>query len=263
MVKTAELEKITETVSEKVLEQFADKLTESWIDRIAEKVTESITRELELKFENKIRDLDERINELGEKINELDNTAVDRANTIHLQSNKIESLQKENEKLGDIISSLSTRVEQLESIHHELSTKKEINDINEWVEERTNRQLRQTLIIKGVPEAPEEQTWDDTKRVLAQTIASNVNTTEHNVFHHVLNRVHRGRANPRKSIRDIYANLYQWEHCEKLVEDFRLLNISGKTNIKLEFKYGPRNYQWLCGIPDQIIRETARSQKRR
>ena len=240
MVKSADLDKITETVAERVIEQFAEKLTESWIDRIAQKVTESITAALELKFEDKLRDLNDKINEIGERINTSDNNVVDNTNIIQTQNEKIESLREENVELGEIITTLATRVQQLENTQHKVPSQKEIDELSERVEECTNRQLRQTLIIKGVPETREEQTWADTKRVLASTIATNVHTSEDNVYHHVLNRVHRGRPNPRKTVRDIYANVYQWEHCERLVEDFRKLNISGQTNIQVEYKYGPR-----------------------
>ena len=233
MVKSAELDKITEAVTERVLEEFEEKLTESWVDRVAQKITENITKALELKFEENLRDL-------GERLNDLDKTIADHVNTITLQSSKIESLKDENGHLGDLISSLTTRIDQLENVSHVIPSKKEIEEPNERVEERTNRQLRQTLIIKGVPEAPEEKTWADTKHILARTIADSVHTTEQNAYHNVLNRVHRGRPNPRKPVRDIYANLYQWEHCEQLVEDFRKLNVSGQSNIRIEYKNGPR-----------------------
>lgn len=106
------------------------------------------------------------------------------------------------------------------------------------MEERTNRQLRQTLVFKGIDEIPHEK-WADTKKLLGDTISECVGVTQ--LFGvQMLNRVHRGRPNPNKhNQRDIYANLYSWEVCEKLVEDFRQLNIQGHSYIRVEYKYGP------------------------
>ena len=122
---------------------------------------------------------------------------------------------------------------------------KEIDEVKERLEERTNRQLRQTLVIKGVRELPNKgpkgETWEETKQLLASTIAKNVKTSYDNAYK-MLNRVHRSRptANPNKrGQRDIFANLFSWDHCDKLVEDFRLLNVRGHSNIHVEFKYGP------------------------
>ena len=231
MVKQADLDKITEDVTN-MFTKFEEKITETWIEKIAQKITQNITAALDLKFED-------RFNALNERIDTIDDTVASHAATIIKHSSKIDELTAENGTLINTIAELCIRVDKLESTHHSVPSSEEIEALSERVEERTNRQLRQTLIFKGIPEK-DEKTWADTKCVLAQTIASSVGTTENNAYQ-VLNRVHRGRPNPQKgNQRDIYANIHNWEHCEKLVEDFRKLNISGHSNIRCEFKYGPR-----------------------
>ena len=116
----------------------------------------------------------------------------------------------------------------------------ELEELSERLEERTNRQLRQTLIFKGIHELENEKTWADTKAHLATNISQCVGVTQTFALQ-MLNRVHRGRPNPRNARqRVIYANLYSWEICGKLVHDFRRLNIEGKSQIRVEYKYGPR-----------------------
>ena len=65
--------------------------------------------------------------------------------------------------------------------------------------------------------------------------------TDDNAYQ-LLNRVHRSHStdNPKKrGRRDIFANIFRWDMCEKLVEDFRHLNIRGQTNVQIKYKYGP------------------------
>ena len=164
------------------------------------------------------------------------------------QGDEIIFLKSENVKLQQTIEDLAERIGNLEtapacSQTHLPETNdilKEIDSVKERLEERTNRQLRQTIVVKGVKEQPKE-TWEITKQLLASTIAENVNTSYSNAYQ-LLNRVHRGRPTDdphKRGQRDIYANIYSWAHCERLVQDFRSLNVRGQTNVRIEYKYGP------------------------
>ena len=70
------------------------------------------------------------------------------------------------ETYAKTIESLTARIEALESLlknqrnQHELTdqtTKDRIRATEEMVEERTNRQLRKTLVIRGVPEQQQHE----------------------------------------------------------------------------------------------------------
>ena len=50
-----------------------------------------------------------------------------------------------------------------------------VNNLKEVVEERTNEQLRETLIFKNIPEIENEK-WEDTRKILAEIISNNINT---------------------------------------------------------------------------------------
>ena len=116
----------------------------------------------------------------------------------------------------------------------------QIHNIEERIEDRTNRQLRQTLIIVGVKESRDE-TWNDTRDLLAETISKNLKTS-FNSADKMLNRVHRASrkdphhpGNPRR----IFAAVHQWDDCEMLVEKFRELNVSGRSGVRINYMHGP------------------------
>lgn len=95
------------------------------------------------------------------------------------------------------------------------------------MEDRTNRQLRQTIVITGVEELQDES-WDDTRELLAEEISKGLKNS-FNSADKMLNRVHRGSRSrdpkyenmPRK----IFAALYCWSDCEHIINSFRDLII--------------------------------------
>lgn len=115
-----------------------------------------------------------------------------------------------------------------------------MTDIEERIESRTNRQLRQTLVFRHIPENKEaEKNWDDTTNIIAGKIASlcDVSAVEAKAM---INRCHRG-GNPKhydarkQKFRPIYANLFSWQNCEKILLNAR----SPDSHVYVDYKYGP------------------------
>ena len=189
-----------------------------------------------------LRPINDTLSRLESKINE-------HSSVLALHEEELSSIKRENSNLQQIVDELAARLHTLENSpscdyaqHQDTNTSlsEELNNVKERLEERTNRQLRQTLVFKGIKEAPKE-TWESTKQLLATTISNNVGTSYNNAYQ-LLNRVQRSGPtdNPQKrGQRDIYANLHNWDHCERLVRDFRHLNIRGQTNVRVDYKYGP------------------------
>ena len=108
--------------------------------------------------------------------------------------------------------------------------------IEERIEERTNRQMRQTLVFRGIKEEVSEKTWSDTDSLLADTLGTALDIDATNM----INRCHRtgnpdyyagvGRARP------IAAAMHSWKDCERIIEHFR----KDGSNIFVDYKYGPR-----------------------
>ena len=121
----------------------------------------------------------------------------------------------------------------------------QISDLTNLLEERTNRQLRNTLVFKGIPEAPNEKTWEDTKSVLAEACAHSLPNLEAGQARNLFERAHRshfkGKDDMKAGRRDIFVKVYDWNQGEKLKENFRKLRSQNSdVRISCDQKYGPR-----------------------
>ena len=116
---------------------------------------------------------------------------------------------------------------------------KDLCDLTELVEDRTNRQMRNTLVFKNVPKTVKEKSWNDTQNVLSSTVAKALKVKPETIAK-VFERVHRGRDRKDGGPPHIFAKVFNWNDSERLKSDIRDLNIKKKTSIHCEQKYGPR-----------------------
>ena len=120
--------------------------------------------------------------------------------------------------------------------------------IEERIEERTNRQLRKTLVFRGIPEKSSEgaepgqpETWAETEAILAKEIAKHCELPE-DVASGLVERAHRSAPNPRykgTGPRPIFAALYDWKKSELCKEKFKEKNIAKAFSITCDQKCGP------------------------
>ena len=120
----------------------------------------------------------------------------------------------------------------------------QIHKLTNQLEERTNRQLRSTLVFKGIPEPPHEKFWEDTKTVLTEAVVNTVPNLNVQRARELFERVHRsgytGKDGCKKGRRDIFVKMYDWNHGEQLNEDFRAARLSDREmKFSCEQKYGP------------------------
>ena len=107
--------------------------------------------------------------------------------------------------------------------------------MREQLEERTNRQLRKTLVFRGIPEADGEKNWQHTENLVASKIAETLGVTSDETIN-MIDRCHRG-GNPKyyqNKNRPIYAAMHSWKQCEDIIWTARK-----KKNILVDYKYGP------------------------
>ena len=113
-----------------------------------------------------------------------------------------------------------------------LSTR--LREIEEVIEERTNRQLRKTLVVRGIPELDGEK-WVDTESILSKKISETLKV-EVSVAAGMIDRCHRG-GNPhyyKDKPRPIFAAMHSWKMCEDIIWEARK-----KKTMFVEYKYGP------------------------
>ena len=89
----------------------------------------------------------------------------------------LKTLQETNKSLQETVKRLTDRLNSVEETLKELTAEKQLDSsssspissgieeriiqLEELVEERTNRQLRKTLFIKGIAESDQEKSWFD------------------------------------------------------------------------------------------------------
>ena len=137
-----------------------------------------------------------------------------RLDNYEVQLNKLErSIQHTDNRVGDIIVqvedsnqkflSLSNRVKDLEEklalleglpakVEHLEDVPDKVSQLAELVEERTNRQLRETLIFRNIPEEEGESSYKATKDLLAKVIHQHTNIGYEYVLGQI-KRTHRER----------------------------------------------------------------------
>ena len=109
--------------------------------------------------------------------------------------------------LVSIIKKLTDRVESLETTIAGLASKEEpsiqpqpdtpdlsqrVKDLEEALEERTNRQLRKTLVFRNIPEHESEKKWSATKDLLATKISDVMEDVDKSEALQMIDRCHRG-----------------------------------------------------------------------
>ena len=112
-----------------------------------------------------------------------------------------------------------------------------VKALEKTMEDRINRQLRQTLVIRNIPEEPQEKSWSDTTDVVAGKIADLLDLG-FDEARDLINRCHRGGKpsyyKEKKKIRPIYVAMMRWGTCEELVHASR-----SQRQFFIDYKYAP------------------------
>ena len=181
--------------------------------------------------------------------NELSSVEVDITAVGDTQCSSCSTLLQVVEALTNEVKDLRGEVQSLKnsSVEQDVPTiptsvtddlEKRVDELEEKLEARINRQLRKTLILRRVPESANEKQWRDTKAVVASKIAGALDTTEEAALD-MIDRCHRGgkKAYYDRVMRDrpIYIAMMRWEDCEALVTKSQ-----AARDVFFEHKNGPR-----------------------
>jgi len=171
-------------------------------DELTKENIESILKKLK-QTENNIKGtLKSEITNLKNEITEL------KTEILSLQTEK-ETLQTQYENLkkqSEIDKkSLTKVIQDTKENKNKLTDYQTTNcSIIEYAEDRVNRQLRKTLIFKGIPEKTRDQqeenkkeTWDETADILATNISEICQDIDYDEAWNMVERCHRSRPSPR------------------------------------------------------------------
>ena len=165
----------------------------------------------------------------------------------------IESLRASLEEVSNIAKSALKLAEEQKAIIEDLKTSKgkiesapsRITDLEELIEERTNRQLRKTLVFHGISSEDDNnskyESWKDTEVLVRKTISKVLCIPYEKTD--MIERCHRGArsSNYKGNLPNpIYAAIYDWKDCELILEKFREHNMTNRDSpLRAEYKYGP------------------------
>ena len=212
--------------------------------------TNPITKaDLNILLKNQLKEIQASYNETIEKLQAtIDRTALLAENA----TKRVQELEKELDKTKTEVSVLKGENKRLKEKVNNVSSNQ--HSLEERIEDRTNRQLRKTLVFRGIPEQPSTATdgaetathktesWQETKDLLADQISEICALPKPDAAA-MLERAHRSAPNPRykgTASRPIYVALFDWNQSQLCIEKFRQHNITNKNSkISCEQKYGP------------------------
>ena len=114
-----------------------------------------------------------------------------------------------------------------------------LSEKDEEIEDLRNRQMRKTLVFKGIKESDAEKSWDDTEQSLIMTIKEACTEFPDDAIERC-HRVQKKRYS-RTGSRDIVAQFYSWKDAEKVRQEFAKKNSRDRSfGVFCSQKYGPR-----------------------
>ena len=184
----------------------------------------------------KVTDFETRLGELEEWVADADinieniNTKVD---------NGIAQCNESMKHLADRVAALEEKQKLVEE------TPNDINQMKELIEERTNRQLRETLIFKNIPEQGKES-YEKTREILAEVISDNCPNIDYEEAFTQIKRCHREKpktnadGQSRAGKRHIYSAMMNWYKCQEIIDAFKKKCIDDDNfSVYVDQKYGP------------------------
>ena len=197
----------------------------------------------------------EKIDSFGERLDRFDQR-LDRIDGDHLlHAQKFEQIEGRvdeiDSKITNNLAGVYDRLAVVEQklCHQETEMSQQVklltaeNDkIKEELENRTNRQLRQTLIFKNIPENKRDESYADVKTLLADVISTYTDISKEDAVAGIV-RAHREakrEGSDREGKRKIFAAFLDWELPQKVLDQFRKKSIEDRTfKYYAEQMYGP------------------------
>ena len=196
------------------------------------------SREMKLyfseQFDARLKPINDEISSLKAEL-QIKNEAIDKL------ASEMELLKSTNDELVAANKSLEAKMSTSEKFQS--SALESFKMLEEKLEDRTNRQLRQTIVVKGLAEKENEK-WSDTRHILAKHV-SKAYQIDIKKANNLFERVHRGGGEgfdgKKKGKRDVYALCSKWDDSEFLVwNSFKVnKNKPKKDRVIVEYKYGP------------------------
>ena len=134
------------------------------------------------------------------------------------------------------INELSEEIKEISLTNNENNalTIAKISELAEELDDQINRNLRTTLIFRGIATNPTEKSWDDTTNILIDNITNHCPDLDGDTVYNAIERAHRGRPNTDKTKPpNIYVKFNSWRDSERIKNTIIKKN-KGKGNKYLQ-----------------------------
>ena len=116
----------------------------------------------------------------------------------------------------------------------------QIKALEDQIEDLTNRNMRNSIIIRGIAEDDKNETWETTKTKVAEFFQS-LHNEDTNTTKLRIERAHRGGNSKNNQPRTIFARLYCSEDVKMYHELTRKENVSNRNYpYKVDFHYSEK-----------------------
>lgn len=188
------------------------------------------------KFDSKFTSIFKRIDAIKNASDNAQNTANQALETAKRNEELIAKFSTDLDEIKTKNDDLEKQIIEHEKTNSTLIIKSIV--LEKRLEDQVNRSCRKSLVFRGIDEQGNES-WEDTKCILAEKIAAVCNISEDNSYN-MIERCHRSAPNNRKKgKRDIYVGFLDWNDSEFVKDKFRTVAIKGKHNgVFVDQKYG-------------------------
>ena len=173
-----------------------------------------------------INNVDEKHTKLLESIQEIKATAEKALFVAEEAKEKINSLVQRVKLNEEALAEQKEHYIVLTQKH--LALHEELKKLDASLDDQTNRNMRKTLVIKGVKE-PKKESWSDTENTVINLLGKHLNIHPDDAYN-MIEHAHRGGT---LEPRSIFIRFESWEDSEQVKDEFFKLNINKKTNTRI------------------------------
>ena len=166
------------------------------------------------------------------------------ADEFKLQIENLKTELKETQYTLNVTNKIATdNANEIVQLKSELESLKENQEVlKNQVDDLTNRNMRKTIIFRGVSEVPHEN-WAATEQILVDLLVRQLNVAPETASR-MIERAHRGKRtnnnNNKQTPPPIYAKFYDWKDSQLVLDRFKKLNFTQKNlNIFTDQMYSP------------------------
>ena len=208
------------------------------------------------KISSECSKINDRINQTNNKINEKYHQIVQLLTKAESTANKAIEQATENK------TNIEKNTQEIEKLKQILHVKDNVIQVlQNDLAEQTDRQMRSTLIIRGIPLEQNEKSWDDTAEALANYLYEKMGW-DRNMIKNDIDRIHRGSKDENRSgPPPIFAKFVSWRASQKLLTAIIKANKQRRINATVHpmfSKHTQANYDTANRIKRELKKDESK-----